>query len=567
MRNLSIRLDSIKPNIDNPNPHSDEKIATLAANIAEFGLIHPIMVKEVNVEGGKSKEYEIIAGHGRYRAFRELWKQAKSQKQTNQWSSIPCVVVYDTSEYKDWGRRLSENKLRSFNWAAEAIELAGMRGHGKTARELAELFGYQPNALNNMAALGFIPGLSKLFGKSEIYQNSDCLISSVEARQYILPLRVWPSSVPKNDKELDFTLYDYSECTKVIDLLVAGKLKREDLSTYSADRREAIAIRREENRVKDLAIAEIEALKSQAKEKDLLIQKERENLAKEIKKHQDIAEKKIERQRAEHQESIKKLTLEIKTKISEIQDGGAEKEELQQQLADLRGDREELEQKVKDLQSKIENMPILIRAEVEQKAREELTEQLSIEIQATKNAKAELEIAEARKLSAEEKTANDREKARLKKYHENLVKREEQIKAEIVRFQEEKAKEAQLLNIGGWIKEFNHRGEEFLHILEVANANNYWTMMEKPELKRILSVCSGVADQMRVVETSFKERGVIGANRPPKGVLMGKTNISWTETTWNPQTGCNVNESGMCKLLCAGVGTPNEGKPEREGCA
>jgi hypothetical protein len=120
------------------------------------------------------------------------------------------------------------------------VELARMRDHGKTAKELAGLFGYEPTYLVKVAALGFVPGLSKLFGCLQGNQ-AEPVISNIEARDFLLPLRVWPADVPKNDKALGYSLYDYSEVTAAIDKLLDGSLLPTDLPQYSAERREAIA--------------------------------------------------------------------------------------------------------------------------------------------------------------------------------------------------------------------------------------------------------------------------------------------------------------------------------------
>jgi len=132
-----IEISKIKRNPDNPNPHSTEKTETLAANIEEFGLLNPITLKK-NGNG-----YEIIAGEGRFEAFRKLGR-----------NKIPSLVVRDTSDYLDWGRRFSENEIRSFNWVAGCIELANMKAEGKTSKELQKIFGISQRVLDNKIATG-----------------------------------------------------------------------------------------------------------------------------------------------------------------------------------------------------------------------------------------------------------------------------------------------------------------------------------------------------------------------------------------------------------------------------
>lgn len=109
-----------------------------------------------------------------------------------------------------------------------------MRDHGKTAKELAGIFGYDEKGLIRAAALGFTPDLVKLSGCVEHTQDSAPIIGSDDAIRFLLPLRVWPADVPKNDKALDYSLYDYSEVSAVIDLLVSGELNPADLPEESA---------------------------------------------------------------------------------------------------------------------------------------------------------------------------------------------------------------------------------------------------------------------------------------------------------------------------------------------
>lgn len=62
MNNLNIEyrsLDELIPYANNARTHSDAQVAQIAASIAEFGFVNPVLVDEDGV---------LIAGHGRLMA-------------------------------------------------------------------------------------------------------------------------------------------------------------------------------------------------------------------------------------------------------------------------------------------------------------------------------------------------------------------------------------------------------------------------------------------------------------------------------------------------------------------
>ena len=184
----------------------------------------------------------VVAGAGRLRAYETLWKEAKNGKQTQRWAEIPCVVSDDQTDWGVWGRRLAENKLRTFNWIAECQSLARMKGEGEKYRELSEVFGYEELALQQMVMVGRIPGLEKLPRRKFFW---------TEVRDYLLPLRI-PLDGPRE--------YDYSEVTTAIEKLVSGDLTKEDLPSYSAERRLAIQQGQQDARLKQIAEQQVAGL-------------------------------------------------------------------------------------------------------------------------------------------------------------------------------------------------------------------------------------------------------------------------------------------------------------------
>ena len=61
-----VPVDSIRPNQFQPRKtFNDESLKTLAASVAELGVLQPIIVRPVE---GEPDQYELIAGERRWRA-------------------------------------------------------------------------------------------------------------------------------------------------------------------------------------------------------------------------------------------------------------------------------------------------------------------------------------------------------------------------------------------------------------------------------------------------------------------------------------------------------------------
>lgn len=100
-----IALDLLTPSPTNPRKHfSDAEIKSLADNIAQQGLIEPIIVRPAPVG------YEIVAGERRYRALKSLGKHAAE------------CVVRELTDAEVLDMQVSENLQREdltpLDWAA-----------------------------------------------------------------------------------------------------------------------------------------------------------------------------------------------------------------------------------------------------------------------------------------------------------------------------------------------------------------------------------------------------------------------------------------------------------------
>lgn len=82
-RSVFLKLDVIEPNPDQPRKTLDRRqLDELISSIQAVGLLHPIVVREVDGE-----QYQIIAGERRYRAFLEL------AEDDPRFSTIPATII------------------------------------------------------------------------------------------------------------------------------------------------------------------------------------------------------------------------------------------------------------------------------------------------------------------------------------------------------------------------------------------------------------------------------------------------------------------------------------------
>ena len=95
---VELSLDMIVPNRNQPRNNFDDKsLNDLAESIKEFGVIQPIVVREL----GKKNKYEIVVGERRYRATKKTGI-----------NTIPSIIVKDISDVSSLEMALIENLHR-----------------------------------------------------------------------------------------------------------------------------------------------------------------------------------------------------------------------------------------------------------------------------------------------------------------------------------------------------------------------------------------------------------------------------------------------------------------------
>lgn len=103
-------LDRLIPYAKNPRTHTEEQVAQIAASIAEFGFVNPVLVGADGV---------IIAGHARVMAARKLGM-----------AEAPVIVLDHLSEAQRRALVIADNKLaQNAGWDEEMlrVELEALR--------------------------------------------------------------------------------------------------------------------------------------------------------------------------------------------------------------------------------------------------------------------------------------------------------------------------------------------------------------------------------------------------------------------------------------------------------
>jgi ParB/RepB/Spo0J family partition protein len=517
MKQSKAHINKIDTDPENPNRHSEEKIETLARNIKEFGLINPILVRFT-----KEKRYQIIAGEGRWRAWRKIWSEAKDGKG---WDEIPVMVADPKDEGKALGRQLAENRLRSFSWPSDCQSIARMRGSNYTTKQLAGLFGYNANEMGLVVALGFIPGLEKLLVTRTGDQTSSSDLDSVrtisleKAKRYLLSLRYWPPSIPKNDKDLDLTQYDYSACTECIDKIVAGEFHDNGhlddfmISEYVRLVQVKQAERRSKEEIEQLAKKEVESLLLKISDKDKELKKLREDNEKEIERRLKESEEAYLAARAQTKAQYDDAVARLENTMEQLKNKAGAAEELEDEINKVLLEKEMLEGRYLDLENEMTMLREQVRIEVAAEVKQAIELRLREEIQAEVDEDARADIKEQIRMINDERVEVDGKLKRYRNAREKLESLYEKIRQERIQWQEEKARAQNEYSLGEWVVRFNEAGWAFVKMLGYFNDKGLVGVLAKTDAHTMLSVLHANADEMRKINKAFNDAGLINGKK------------------------------------------------------
>ena len=103
MKINEINVAEIKPYAKNQKKHPEEQIRNIATSIEKYGFIQPVVL---------SAENEIVIGHGRYLAAKDLGME-----------KIPCTYAENLTDDQIRELRIIDNKLNESEWDIEALKM------------------------------------------------------------------------------------------------------------------------------------------------------------------------------------------------------------------------------------------------------------------------------------------------------------------------------------------------------------------------------------------------------------------------------------------------------------
>ncbi len=183
---IEIPLDKIIPNRNQPRKiFSQDSLNELADSIREFGIIQPIMVRELDKDGGF---YEIISGERRFRAVKIL-----------EMDKISCIINRDVGDLASLEMALIENVQRD---NLTPIELAHtykqlVDEFKLTHEELSIRVGKSRSAITNSLRLLLLPvEVQKLIDSEKISAGHARALLSIENKKQQIKLA---NNIVEND--------------------------------------------------------------------------------------------------------------------------------------------------------------------------------------------------------------------------------------------------------------------------------------------------------------------------------------------------------------------------------
>lgn len=108
---VMVEIDKIKPSDNNARLHSSIQINQIMQSIKEFGFTNPLII---------DTEYNLIAGHGRLEALKQL---NKIDFKDNPILQVPCIQVKDLSDTQKRALCLADNQIAlNSTWDNEKLQ-------------------------------------------------------------------------------------------------------------------------------------------------------------------------------------------------------------------------------------------------------------------------------------------------------------------------------------------------------------------------------------------------------------------------------------------------------------
>lgn len=108
---VMVEIDKIKPSDNNARVHSSKQVKQIMESMKEFGFTNPLII---------DTEYNLIAGHGRLEALKQL---NKIDFKDNPILQVPCIQVKDLSDTQKRALCLADNQIAlNSTWDNEKLQ-------------------------------------------------------------------------------------------------------------------------------------------------------------------------------------------------------------------------------------------------------------------------------------------------------------------------------------------------------------------------------------------------------------------------------------------------------------
>lgn len=124
MKIVEKKLEDLKPFEKNAKLHDKKQIALLKANIQKFGFTTPLLISDDN---------EIIAGHGRLMAVKEL-----------DYKTVPCVLMSGLTKEEISALRLADNQINALTGFDMKLVIEELKG---LSSEMLDLTGFDKDLI------------------------------------------------------------------------------------------------------------------------------------------------------------------------------------------------------------------------------------------------------------------------------------------------------------------------------------------------------------------------------------------------------------------------------------
>ncbi len=171
---VELSLDMIVPNKNQPrNNFNDDSLNELAESIKEFGVIQPIMVRELD----KKDKYEIVIGERRYRAIKKTGI-----------NTIPSIIVKDVNDVSSLEMALIENLHRDdLNPMEKAYTFKQLIDEFKiTHDKLSKRIGKSRTSITNSLRLLSLPAeIQKLIDEGKLSEGHARSLLGIEEKNRV----------------------------------------------------------------------------------------------------------------------------------------------------------------------------------------------------------------------------------------------------------------------------------------------------------------------------------------------------------------------------------------------